>query len=270
MFAAVKVFSLAPPRSPSLIPKPRDWGHNISIAGFFFLALASSYTPSPDLVSFLEAGPAPVYIGFGSIVADNPHALTETIFEAVRMTGVRALVSKGWGGLGESVTAIPPNIFMLGNCPHDWLFERVSCVIHHGGAGTTAAGIAAGKPTIVIPFFGDQPFWGSMVARAGAGPQPIPIKKLTASNLAAAITNALEPPMLENARILGLKISEERGSDVGVKSFHDRLPLRIMSCSMAPHRVAAWKVRKSNIQLSAMAATVLRKEGLLDFHRLKL
>ncbi|KAJ9639324.1 hypothetical protein H2199_006357 [Coniosporium tulheliwenetii] len=82
---------------------------------------------------------------------------------------------------------------MLGDCPHDWLFERVSCVIHHGGAGTTAAGIAAGKPTIVVPFFGDQPFWGEMIAQAGAGPHPIPFRHLGAYNLAAAIKSALAP-----------------------------------------------------------------------------
>lgn len=253
-----------------MIPKPRDWNHNINVAGFYFLPLASSYTPSPDLMAFLQAGPPPIYIGFGSIVVDDPDSLTEKIFEAIRLTGVRALVSKGWGGLGGSSSSTPPNVFMLGNCPHDWLFEQVACVVHHGGAGTTAAGIAAGKPTVVVPFFGDQPFWGSMVARAEAGPRPLSFKALTASKLAEAIAAALQPAMLENAKSLGSKIKEERGSETGAKNFHDRLPLAIMCCSIAPHRVAAWKVRKTNIKLSAVAATVLRKEGLLDFQRLKL
>jgi UDP:flavonoid glycosyltransferase YjiC (YdhE family) len=95
--------------------------------------------------------------------------MTELIFEAVRKTGQRVLLSKGWGGMGanELLSRIPDGVFMLGNVPHDWLFERVSCVVHHGGAGTTAAGITAGRPTLVVPFFGDQPFWGAMVARAG-------------------------------------------------------------------------------------------------------
>ena len=209
-----------------------------------------------------------MYIGFGSIVVDDPDALTQAVYEATQLAGVRALVATGWGSLGGS-TPVPPNIFLLGSCPHDWLFERVSCVVHHGGAGTTAAGIAAGKPTVIVPFFGDQPFWGSMVARAGAGPQPIPSKALTASNLAAAITAALQPKVVEDAKALGRKISNEQGADVGARYFHDRLPLGIMSCSVIPRRVVAWKVRKSDIKLSALAATVLTKEGFLSSENLK-
>lgn len=251
-----------------MIPKPRDWGHNINIAGFYFLSLASSYTPSPDLAAFLQSGSTPIYIGFGSIVVDDPDALTRAVFEATQLAGVRALVATGWGSLGGA-TPVPPNILLLNSCPHDWLFERVSCVVHHGGAGTTAAGIAAGKPTVIVPFFGDQPFWGSMIARAGAGPQPIPFKALTASNLAAAITAALQPKIVEDAKVLGGKITNEQGSDLGARYFHDRLPLGIMCCSVGPRRVAAWKVRKSDIKLSALAACVLRKEGLLDFEDVK-
>jgi UDP:flavonoid glycosyltransferase YjiC (YdhE family) len=145
-------------RSPSLIPKPPDWGPQISVAGFYFLKLASNYTPEPELAAFLAAGPPPIYVGFGSIVVDDPNAMTKLIFDAVKKTGQRALVSKGWGGLGADELGIPDGVFMIGNVPHDWLFPRVSCVVHHGGAGTTAAGIACGKPTVIVPFFGDQPF----------------------------------------------------------------------------------------------------------------
>jgi UDP:flavonoid glycosyltransferase YjiC (YdhE family) len=144
--------------SEALIPKPNDWGSHIDIVGFFFLDLASNYTPPPDLVKFLEQGPPPVYIGFGSIVVENPDGMTQLIFDAVSQAGVRAIVSKGWGGLGGDKLVVPENIYMIGNCPHDWLFLKVSAVVHHGGAGTTAAGLKAGKPTIVVPFFGDQPF----------------------------------------------------------------------------------------------------------------
>jgi UDP:flavonoid glycosyltransferase YjiC (YdhE family) len=128
--------------SPALIPKPKDWGHNISISGFYFLDLSSDYAPSNELQAFLDAGSPPVYIGFGSIVLDDPDAMTQLIFEAVRKTGRRALLSKGWGGMGagEGGLQIPDGVFMLGNVPHDWLFEHVACVVHHGGAGTTAAG----------------------------------------------------------------------------------------------------------------------------------
>ena len=117
--------------SPGLVPKPEDWGPEIDIAGFVFLDLASSFTPPDSLREFLDAGDPPVYIGFGSIVVDDPDQFTATVFEAVEKAGVRALVSKGWGGLGGG--DVPANIYMLENTPHDWLFPRVSAVIHHGG-----------------------------------------------------------------------------------------------------------------------------------------
>lgn len=256
--------------SPALIPKPKDWGKHISISGFYFLSLASSYTPEPNLAAFLAAGPPPVYIGFGSIVVDDPNVMTTLIFEAVIKTGVRALVSKGWGGLGGDALNVPENIFMLGNVPHDWLFQHVSCVVHHGGAGTTAAGIATGKPTVVVPFFGDQPFWGAMTARAGAGPPPIPYKQLTADKLAAAITDALKPETLAKAQELGAKIKEEKGTEEGGKSFHDHLNVDSMRCSLAPHRVAVWRVKRTQTRLSALAANILASEGLLSFADLKL
>lgn len=143
--------------SPALIPKPRDWGSHVSLAGFYMLS--SDYTPSPALQAFLNAGPPPVYIGFGSIVLEDPDAMTRLILQATKKCGQRILLSKGWGGIGadDGELSVPDDVFLLGNVPHDWLFEHVSCVVHHGGAGTTAAGITAGRPTVIVPFFGDQP-----------------------------------------------------------------------------------------------------------------
>lgn len=253
-----------------MIPKPNDWGRNIDIAGFYFLNLASSYTPDPDLAAFLRDGPPPVYIGFGSIVVDDPNAMTRMIFDAIHLAGVRALVSKGWGGLGADAVGLPEGVFMLGNVPHDWLFEHVSCVVHHGGAGTTAAGIKAGKPTLVVPFFGDQPFWGAMVARAGAGPDPIPHKTLTVENLASAIRFCLQPDTQNRAMELGQRIKEEQGTDVGGKSFHDHLEVDKLRCNVAPSQTAVWRVRRTQVRLSPLAVAVLVREGLLQYSDLKL
>lgn len=261
--------------SPALIPKPRDWGSHIDIAGFYFLPLGAKYQPGADLADFLAAGPPPVYIGFGSIVVDDPDAMTKMIFEAVERTGQRALVSKGWGGLGGDELGKPKNVFMLGNCPHDWLFKHVSCVVHHGGAGTTAAGIACGRPTVIVPFFGDQPFWGAMVARAGAGPAPIPYKNLTAESLTEAISEALKPETLELAQQLGERIQHEQGAEAGAASFHAHLNLERMRCMLAPSRPAVWLTKTRGLKsegarLSAFAATVLSEEGLLEMNELKL
>ncbi|KIW95605.1 uncharacterized protein Z519_04190 [Cladophialophora bantiana CBS 173.52] len=256
--------------SPALIPKPPDWGNYIDISGFFFLNLSTNYSPPQDLADFLAAGPPPVYIGFGSIVVDDPNAMTRMIFDAIKKTGQRAIVSKGWGGLGASELGIPEGVFMIGNCPHDWLFRHVSCVVHHGGAGTTAAGILAGRPTVVVPFFGDQPFWGSMTARAGAGPVPIAYKNLNADKLAHSILEALKPESLERAKELSMKIKAEDGCDAGAQSFHKQLHMSNLRCSLDPSRIAVWRVKRTDIRLSPLAATVLGTEGLLDFSDLKL
>lgn len=257
-------------RSPALIPKPNDWGNTIDISGFYFLNLASSFTPDPSLTDFLDSGPPPIYIGFGSIVVDDPNTMTTMIFEAVKKAGVRALVSKGWGGLGADDIGVPEGVYMLGNVPHDWLFQKVAAVVHHGGAGTTAAGIKAGKPTLVVPFFGDQPFWGSMIARANAGPEPIPFKQLTADKLAAAISVCLQDDTQERAKELGLKIASEKGVDEGGQLFHKHLDIDSMRCALAPHRTAVWRVRRTQVRLSPLAATVLVERGLLKYSDLKL
>ena len=256
--------------SPALIAKPKDWGPHISISGFYFLGLASDFSPPSELQAFLDAGPPPVYIGFGSIVLDDPNAMTELIFEAVRKTGQRVLLSKGWGGMGADELRIPDGVFLLGNVPHDWLFKHVSCVVHHGGAGTTAAGIATGRPTVIVPFFGDQPFWGAMVARAGAGPDPIPHKQLTADKLADAINFCLKSESLERAQELANKIAAERGSDMGAQSFHQYLEVDRLRCTLAPSRPAAWHIKRTQLRLSAFAACTLANANLVDFRDLKL
>ncbi len=256
-------------RSPSLLPKPDDWQAHIDVTGFNFLPADNDYEPSIELLEFLESGPPPIYIGFGSIVVDDPDALTQTILDAVLATGQRALISKGWGGLGAECLQ-HKDIFFLGNCPHDWLFQRVSCVIHHGGAGTTAIGLAMGRPTAVVPFFGDQPFWGALVAANQAGPWPIPFRDLTPERLADAIYKCLAPATIAKAQELSERIRAEDGAEQGVASFHRQLKLDRMRCSLCPDRNAVWRVRKTKILLSPLAASVLVRGGHLDPHDVKL
>lgn len=260
--------------SPGLIPKPADWGPEIDISGFVFLDLASSFKPPETLAQFLEAGEPPVYIGFGSIVVDDPDRFTTMIFEAVKKVGVRALVSKGWGGLGDEDN-VPNNIYMLENTPHDWLFPRVSAVVHHGGAGTTAIGLKCGKPTMIVPFFGDQPFWGAMVARAGAGAhEAIPYKRLTADKLAEGINQCLSPEAKTAAEKLAEDIAEDGdGAKNAVESFHQHLSMQgehSMRCSILPEHVAVWTLKRSNLRLSALAAELLVERKKFKWQDLRL
>ena len=194
-------------------------------------------------------------------MVDDPIKLTKIVFEAIQKTGQRALVSKGWGNLGIDDVDVPDNILVIGSCPHDWLFRQVSCVIHHGGAGTTAAGLAFGRPTVIVPFFGDQQFWGSIIARAGAGPIPIPHKQLTVDKLSDAIEMALKPSTQKQAQIIGDKMQKESGVRDAVRSFHKHLDVKTLRCSMCPSRPAVWHLKHTDIGLSAFAAAVLVEAG---------
>ncbi|KAI9708177.1 MAG: hypothetical protein M1820_004131 [Bogoriella megaspora] len=267
--------------SPSLAPKPPDWGPEIDIGGFVFLELAQSFEPPQELTDFLNAGEPPVYIGFGSIVVDNPDRFTKLIFDAVKQAGVRALVSKGWGGIGGDGHDVPDNILMLGNTPHDWLFPKCSAVVHHGGAGTTAIGLKCAKPTMIVPFFGDQPFWGSMVSRAGAGAKEcIPYKKLTTEKLAEGIRQCLTPEAKEKVMEMAKGMEKEGdGATNAVRSFQRQLPMgrkgqqTDMKCELLPERVAVWEVkdrRRRGTRLSALAAELLVQKGKLNWKQLRL
>ncbi|KAE8137913.1 hypothetical protein BDV38DRAFT_270942 [Aspergillus pseudotamarii] len=241
--------------SPALVPKPKDWPSYIDVCGFFFRELPI-YTPSSELDAFLRAGPPPVYIGFGSIVIDDPPRLTSILEKAVRAVGVRAIISRGWSNLGGSSSE---DILYIGDCPHEWLFQHVSAVVHHGGAGTTACGLRFGKPTAIVPFFGDQPFWGKMIAASGAGSEPIPQKTLTAENLAEAIRHCLTPQAKEAAKDISIKMQYESGVKAAVESFHRNLPLDRMRCQVIPDQPASWIYRKSAkpIFLSKLGAQIL-------------
>ena len=232
------------------------------VCGFFFRE-SPVYEPPSDLAIWLEKGSTPIYVGFGSIVIDDPKALTEAILQAVELTKTRAFISRGWSKLGEGLEA-NDNIFFLDDCPHEWLFSCVSAVVHHGGAVTTACGLLNGTPTLIVPFFGDQPFWGHMVATAGAGPLPIPFASLNSENLARAILQCLEPHTKTAARSLAAKMRTESGVAAAVQSFHNNLP-QDTNCQVLPDQPAAWTYRShhTEIRLSKMAAAALIKSAVI-------
>ena len=196
--------------SPAVIPRPADWGPDIHVTGYWFLDPAGDWTPPAALLAFLQAGPPPVYVGFGSMSSRKPEETAGLILRALARAKQRAVILSGWGGLHAA--DVPESVFMVDSVPFDWLFPRMAAVVHHGGAGTTSAGLRAGVPSIVVPFFGDQPFWGGRVAALGVGPKPIPRRKLTVERLAGAIQTAVtDQAMRQRAADLGATIRAEDG-----------------------------------------------------------
>ncbi len=196
--------------SSQVLPVPKDWNARIHVTGFWFLDPPTGWTPPDDLVSFLQAGPPPVYIGFGSMKSGKPEETTQLVAQALARTGQRGVLSSGWGGLARQ--DLPPTIFMLGAIPHNWLFPQMAAVVHHGGVGTTSAGLRAGVPSVIVPFFGDQPFWGRRIYESGVGPAPIPKQRLTVENLSQAIHIAVTDKQIQDkAARIGQAICAEDG-----------------------------------------------------------
>ncbi|KAI4321165.1 hypothetical protein MLD38_034582 [Melastoma candidum] len=209
--------------STHLVPKPIDWGSLVDVVGYCFLNLGSKHQPQEEFVKWIEKGPKPIYIGFGSMPLEDPKKITDIILKSLNDTGQRGIVARGWGDLGI-FPEIPDNIFLLEDCPHDWLFPQCSAVVHHGGAGTTAAGLKAGCPTTIVPFFGDQFFWGDRVHERGLGPAPIPISQLSIENLSNSIKFMLQPEVKAKAMEVAKLIENEDGVAAAVDAFHRHLP----------------------------------------------
>ncbi|KAI0530620.1 hypothetical protein KFK09_000165 [Dendrobium nobile] len=219
--------------SPQLVPKPKDWGPKVDVVGFCFLDLATNYEPPEQLVKWLASGEKPIYIGFGSLPVQEPEKMTKIIVEALEITGQRGIINKGWGGLGD-LPEPKESVYLLDNVPHDWLFLQCKAVIHHGGAGTTAAGLKAACPTTVVPFFGDQPFWGEQVHARGVGPDPIPVDQFTLPKLVDAIKFMLNSQVKERAIDLAKAMQSEDGVAGAVHAFLRHLPPRLMQAETSP------------------------------------
>ncbi len=197
--------------SRHIVPKPPDWGSEEHVTGYWFLPEKTGWEPPAELARFLEAGPAPVYVGFGSMPKVRGGDPASALLAALAETKTRAILAKGWGALSEVPAS--DDVHIVDSLPHDWLFPRCRAVVHHGGAGTTHAGLRWGRPTLICPLFGDQPFWGRMVARLGVGPAPLPLKRLTQERLAAALRELQSAQVRHKAQVLGDRMAEEGGTE---------------------------------------------------------
>ena len=205
--------------SPTVIPRPADWPDRIHVTGFWFSDPPPGWTPPRDLVAFLESGPPPVYVGFGSMPCGSAEDTLKLILKALELSHQRSVLLSGWAGIGED-RKLPEYALGVESVPHSWLFPRMSAVVHHGGAGTTGAGLRAGVPSIVTPFVADQPNWARRIEALGVGPRAIPFRELTAELLADAIRQATsDTAMRQRASALGERIRHEDGVGTTVDMF---------------------------------------------------
>jgi sterol 3beta-glucosyltransferase len=199
--------------SSTVVPKPPDWGENTHVTGYWFLDHAPDWQPPEQLLRFLDAGSPPVYVGFGSMAQRDAQQTAQLVAEALRRSGQRGVLVTGWSGLtGENPPHCATDLFILDSAPHAWLFPRMVTVVHHGGSGTTGAGLRAGVPSVLVPHVGDQTLWARRVVELGVGPPSIPRRRLTAERLAEAITSAVaDKDMQARAAALGQRIRAEDG-----------------------------------------------------------
>lgn len=210
--------------SPHVLPRPNDWPPQHVVTGYWFLDPPLGWIPPADLVAFLAAGPPPIYLGFGSMGGRNPEAAGRMALEALAQTGQRGILAAGWGGL--TVRDVPPTVHLLEAIPHAWLFPHLAGIVHHGGAGTTAAALRAGVPSIVVPFMGDQAFWGKRVAELGVGPPPIARTSLRSVQLGHAIERVVrDAAMQQRAAVLGQQIDGDRGIPAAVAIVQRLVPV---------------------------------------------
>ncbi|PPS46144.1 hypothetical protein B1A85_06355 [Chroococcidiopsis sp. TS-821] len=197
--------------SPTVIPKPKDWSNWAYVTGYWFLEHLPEWKPPDDLVDFINSGIPPIYIGFGSMSERNPEMVINLVLDSLVQTKQRGILFSNWGSLQN--VDLPDNVFLMtSSVPHDWLFPLCRAIVHHGGAGTTAAALRAGVPSVVIPFGVDQPFWGQRVADLGVGTSPIRQQELTQDKLIAAIQDVTSnQTLLARAQILGDRIRAEDG-----------------------------------------------------------
>ena len=206
--------------SRHVVPRQPEWPARIAMPGYFILDHADRYQPSAELAGFLQAGPKPIYIGFGSMVTGRAVELARLVVTAVARSGRRAVISSGWAGLAAHLPR-SDDILAVSGVPHEWLFPRMALAVHHCGAGTTAAAVRAGIPTVPVPFVGDQFFWAWQLGRLGVATDRLERRSLTPGRLAEAIGEAGTPRMRDAALALGVRVRSEDGVEAAIRQLGD-------------------------------------------------
>ncbi|MBL1084382.1 glycosyltransferase family 1 protein [Streptomyces actinomycinicus] len=194
--------------SPLVVPRPGDWRRGLEVSGYWWPY--DTDTQLPERVrQFLDAGSPPVFVGLGSATVPDAGRLSARVVTALRRAGLRGVIQRGWGGL----TADGDDMLAIGEVPHALLFPRMAAVVHHAGAGTTAAGLRAGVPAVPVPVQFDAGFWSARLVALGVAPAVVPLRRLTVDALAPALERATrDPACRRRAEALGARIRDEDGA----------------------------------------------------------
>lgn len=260
--------------SPQLLPKPADWGEEIDIAGFASTT-EKPYTPSDELISFLQAPGECIYVGFGSMSFPNSNQVLHATFDGVKATGRRTIYAKGWSGTEENRIK-RDDVFVVDEISHYWLFPRVAAVVIHMGAGTFSTALRLGKPMVMVPIAGDQPFWSHRVWKAGCAPEPIHLNGVTAELVASRLEEALSPTVCRSVEEMAKHLREEEpGQFVFARSAlrtFEKVYANGGICDLMPDRTAVWRHTVTDAKLSSVAASMLTNEGIVlqkDLHLIR-
>lgn len=196
--------------SSSFYPRASDWDSSVHVTGFWFLDREEDWQPPRELVTFLEDGSPPIYVGFGSMPSRSPEQMTEVVLAALRRLGQRAVLGSGWGGLTD--IGCSDQFYVIDDVPYDWLFPRLAAAVHHGGIGTTAAALRAGIPSVTVPLIPEQAYHSWRVHQLGLGPKPLSRRRLTSDGLELAMRAVITSPTMRQ-RVSGLawRIGQDDG-----------------------------------------------------------
>jgi sterol 3beta-glucosyltransferase len=201
--------------SPSVVPASSDWSSNVHITGYYFSDSDDACQPPDQLLEFLNDGSPPICVSFGSMLNRDAERIDGIVQQTLRETSNRGIILSGWRPIRSNPST--KDILYLDAAPFQWLLPRCKMIIHHGGAGTTAAGLRAGIPNIVIPFAADQPFWGKRVYAVGAGPRPVLLNDLSVEKLTQAIVYAEHETVCQGARAVRQRLRNEDGVNISIK-----------------------------------------------------
>ncbi|KIW24297.1 uncharacterized protein PV07_10024 [Cladophialophora immunda] len=252
----------------ALLPTPSDWDENIHVTGFLHLE-APQYVPPAALAHFLAHNPAPIFVHLVAYSSGEASRLLQLLLDGICRSGGRVLLSR------ESIINVEEHVFdtkvfLLDECPLEWLLPRVSCVVHHGSIGMLAAALRAKKPSVLVPRDSEDCFWSQIASRRGLSPQPILFKDLNSSNLASALFRAFNHKVKETVAAYGEKFSSDSAAERTASIVQSQFNAQCSPCEMTASRVAMLKHSKTKQKLSPFAAAVLVNDGKINISDLRL